>query len=136
MQDVQQYTQIEYASQPPNLYVLDGGNIGSEPILEMAFRIYHQCKLVSSQQEFSTAILGKKPSYYSCMRARKRAPSREVLERLLSETRRFKFICASNPLLGNAHAKQINKTYQSLSELSNTINDELSCLWMKEGKIQ
>jgi len=136
MLDVQQNTPIEYASQPPNLNVIDGVNLGSEPILEMAFRIYQQCKLVSSQQEFSTAVLGKKPSYYSCMKARKRAPSREVLERLLRETRRFKFICASNPFLGNVHAKQINITYQSLSKLSNAIHDELSSYWIKEGKIQ
>ena len=99
-------------------------------ILETAFRIFLQEKIVRNQQEFSKLILGMKPNYYSSMRARNRRPSDAVLENLLKQTKLFLFSCKRNPYFGEPRAKSLNRTHDRLDALANTISDELFMNWV------
>lgn len=103
----------------------DSDNSTYLTLLELAFRIYFEEGLVKSQQEFSTRILGMGPSYFSCMRARKRTPASAVLERLLKQTRLFLVSCERNPYFGKTYSIRLNQTYDRLDGLADTLEDEL-----------
>ena len=98
-------------------------------VLEIAYRVYSEEGIVRSQLEFSTSVLGKGPSYLSCMKARCRTPTRAMLERLLRHTRLFLFSCKRNPHLGKPHAHHLNKAHRRLEALANTIEEELFLKW-------
>ena len=98
-------------------------------LLHTAFRIYFEEGMVKSQQEFSTSILGKAPSYFSSMTARQRTPKRAVLERLLNQTRLFLFSCRDNPYIGKLHSVRLTQTHERLDGLANTIESELMLDW-------
>lgn len=100
-----------------------------ETILQMAFRIFLQEKIVRTQQEFSTLILDMKPSYYSCMRARKREASYAVLKKLLRQIRLFLFSCKRNPYFGEPRAKRLNRTHDRLDALANTVSEAILLTW-------
>ena len=56
-------------------------------LLEMAYLVFLQERIVHSQWEFYRRILGKAHSYLSSMRARSREPKWAVLQRLLEQIR-------------------------------------------------
>ena len=97
--------------------------------LETAYLVFLNAKIINSQAEFSTRILGMKPSYYSCMKARGRIPTRGVLERLLNHTKQLLASFEDNPHLGKSHAFHLNQAHQRLTKLAGRIEEELLLRW-------
>ena len=98
----------------------------SGSILQHAFHLYRRNNLVRSQTAFSHKILGRKPSYYSCMLTRNRQPSRRVLETLMTVTKTIMATFLGNPHFGQPYAENLNQAYEELQELVERINVELN----------
>lgn len=94
-------------------------------ILRDAFHLYRRNNLTRSQQAFSRRILGMGPSYYSCMIARNRQPSRRVLETLLSVTKTIMGTFVGNPHFRQPYAEHLNRAYDQLEQLVAQINVEM-----------
>lgn len=105
----------------------------SSSILQDAFHIYRRNNLVRSQAVFSRRILGCEPSYYSCMTARDRRPSRRVLETLLTVTKTILGTFLGNPHFRKPYAENLNQAYEQLEQLVSTISVELSLSQVVEG---
>ena len=95
-------------------------------ILQDAFHLYRRNNLVRSQAAFSRRVLGRRPSYYSCMVARGRRPSLRVLETLQSVTKTIMATFLGNPHLGKPYAENLNRAYEELGQLVEQISVELS----------
>lgn len=95
-------------------------------ILRDAFHLYRRNNITKSQTAFSRRILGMKPSYYSCMLARNRQPSRRVLETLLSVTKTIMGTFLGNPHFRQPYAVNLNHAYDELQQLVERINVELN----------
>ena len=103
--------------------------------MQDAYNTYLDIDIVSSQHEFSTTILGMKPSYLSSMKARSRKPSQQVFERLLQHARLFLFSCNRNPHLHKPYAVKLNHAHQKLSELVRKLEEELFVIWASELEV-
>lgn len=90
-------------------------------VLNLAYFVYHKVKLVKDQHQFSVRVLGKAPSYLSCMKARNRTPSRHVMERLLKDAKYQATSIATNNHFGEDYATQLNNTHKQLQALVNAI---------------
>jgi len=95
-------------------------------ILQDAFHTYRRNHITRSQTAFSKRILGRKPSYYSCMLTRNRQPSRRVLETLLSVTKTIMSTFLGNPHFRQPYAESLNQAYDQLAQLVERINVELN----------
>jgi hypothetical protein len=101
----------------------------AEPnLLKTAFDCYRRNNLVISQRAFSRRILGKPPSYYSCMITRNRQPSSTVLETLLSVTKTILASFIGNPHYGKSYAVNLNHAYEELQDLVERITIELELI--------
>jgi len=100
----------------------------SSGILQDAFHVYRRNNLVRSQTAFSHRILGRKPSYYSCMVTRGRKPSLRVLETLQMVTKTIMATFLGNPHFGKSYAENLNQAYEELQQLVERIGVELSFL--------
>lgn len=94
-------------------------------VLNLAYFVYHNVKLVRDQHQFSVRVLGKTPSYLSCMKARNRTPSRHVMERLLKDAKYQATSIATNNHFGAEYATQLNKTHKQLQALIHAIEQTL-----------
>ena len=94
-------------------------------VLNLAYFVYHKVKLVKDQHQFSVRVLGKAPSYLSCMKARNRTPSRHVMERLLKDAKYQASSIVSNNHFGAEYATQLNKTHKQLEALVHAIEQTL-----------
>lgn len=94
-------------------------------VLNLAYFVYHKVKLVRDQHQFSVRVLGKTPSYLSCMKARNRTPSRHVMERLLKDAKYQATSIATNNHFGAEYATQLNKTHKQLQALIHAIEQTL-----------
>ena len=97
-------------------------------ILRDAYHLYRRNNITKSQSVFSERILGMKPSYYSCMLARNRRPSRRVLETLLNVTKTIMGTFIGSPHFRQPYAVNLNRAYDELQQLVERINVELSLL--------
>lgn len=98
----------------------------AEPnLLQDAFHCYRRNNLVRSQRAFSRRILGKPHSYYSCMMARQRRPSKRVLETLLNVTKTIMASFIGNPHFGKSYAVNLNHAYEELEDLAQRIAVQL-----------
>ncbi len=95
-------------------------------ILQDAFHLYRRNNLVRSQAAFSRRVLGRRPSYYSCMVARGRRPSLRVLETLQLVTKTIIATFLDNPHLGKPYAENLNRAYEEPGQLVERISIELS----------
>ncbi len=95
-------------------------------ILQDAFHLYRRNNITRSQAAFSRRILGMKPSYYSCMLARNRQPSRRVLETLRSVTKTIMSTFLGNPHFRQPYAAHLNQAYDDLEQLVERLNVELN----------
>lgn len=101
----------------------------AEPnLLQDAFQCYRRNNLVISQRSFSRRILGKPPSYYSCMITRNRTPSTAVLETLLSVTKTILASFIGNPHFGKSYAVNLNHAHEELQDLVERITIELELI--------
>jgi hypothetical protein len=101
----------------------------AEPnLLKTAFDCYRRNNLVISQRSFSRRILGKPPSYYSCMITRNRQPSPAVLETLLQVTKTILASFIGNPHYGKSYAVNLNHAYEELQDLTERITIELELI--------
>ena len=101
----------------------------AEPnLLQLAYHCYRRNNLVISQRAFSRRILGKPPSYYSCMITRNRTPSVSVLETLLSVTKTILASFIGNPHLHKSYAENLNQAHDQLQELVERITIELELM--------
>jgi hypothetical protein len=101
----------------------------AEPnLLQLAFNCYRRNNLVISQWAFSRRILGKPPSYYSCMMARNRRPSVTVLETLLSVTKTIIASFIGNPHFGKSYAVNLNHAHEELQDLVERITIKLELI--------
>ncbi|WP_162652129.1 DUF6626 family protein [Lentilitoribacter sp. Alg239-R112] len=94
-------------------------------VLNLAYFVYHKVKLVKDQHQFSVRVLGKAPSYLSCMKARNRTPSRHVMERLLKDAKYQTSSIASNNHFGAEYSIQLNNTHKQLQALVHAIEQTL-----------
>ena len=94
-------------------------------ILQDAFHVYRRNNLVRSQAVFSRRILGRRPSYYSCMVSRGRRPSPIVLDTLQSVTKTILATFLGNPHFGKPYAMNLNQAYEELQQLVGRISIEL-----------
>lgn len=94
-------------------------------VLSLAYFVYHKVKLVKDQHQFSVRILGKAPSYLSCMKARNRTPSRHVMERLLKDAKYQTSSIATNNHFGTEYATQLNNAHKQLQALVHAIEQTL-----------
>lgn len=94
-------------------------------VLNLAYFVYHKIKLVKDQHQFSVRVLGKAPSYLSCMKARNRTPSRHVMERLLKDAKYQTSSIATNNHFGAAYAIQLNNAHKQLQALVHAIEQTL-----------
>ncbi|MEP3199155.1 MAG: DUF6626 family protein [Lentilitoribacter sp.] len=94
-------------------------------VLNLAYFVYHKVKLVKDQHQFSVRVLGKAPSYLSCMKARNRTPSQYVMERLLKDAKYQASSIASNNHFGAEYATQLNNTHKQLQALIHAIEQSL-----------
>lgn len=94
-------------------------------VLNLAYFVYHKVKLVKDQHQFSVRVLGKAPSYLSCMKARNRTPSRHVMERLLKDAKYQASSIAVNNHFGAEYATQLNNTHKQLQALAHAIEQTL-----------
>ncbi|NNV32200.1 MULTISPECIES: DUF6626 family protein [unclassified Roseobacter] len=97
-------------------------------LLKLAFNCYRRNNLVISQRAFSRRILGKPPSYYSCMITRNRTPSTAVLETLLSVTKTILASFIGNPHYGKSYAVNLNHAHEELQDLVERITIELELI--------
>ena len=101
----------------------------AEPnLLKTTFDCYRRNNLVISQRAFSRRILGKPPSYYSCMITRNRQPSSTVLETLLSVTKTILASFIGNPHFGKSYAVNLNHAHEELQDLVERITIELELM--------
>jgi hypothetical protein len=98
----------------------------SNSILQDAFHVYRRNNLVRSQSAFSNRILGRQPSYYSCMIARNRQPSRRVLETLQTVTKTIMATFLGNRHFGKPYAENLNRAYAELEQLVEQISVEMA----------
>ncbi len=106
----------------------------AEPnLLQTAYHCYRRTNLVISQRVFSRRILGKPPSYYSCMVTRNRRPSSAVLQTLLSVTKTILASFIGNPHFGKSYAANLNQAHDQLQELIEQVTMELELM---NGKIR
>ena len=94
-------------------------------VLNLAYFVYHKVKLVKDQHQFSVRVLGKAPSYLSCMKARNRTPSRHVIERLIKDAKYQTSSIATNSHFGAAYATQLNNAHKQLQALVHAIEQTL-----------
>lgn len=94
-------------------------------VLNLAYFVYHKFKLVKDQHQFSVRVLGKAPSYLSCMKARNRTPSIHVMERLLKDAKYQASSIASNNHFGAQYATQLNNTHKQLQALVHAVEQSL-----------
>ena len=71
---------------------------------------------------------GKPPSYYSCMIARKRKPSRHVLQTLLNVTKTILATFLGNPHFGKPYAVNLNHAYEELEANLERVTIELELM--------
>ena len=95
-------------------------------LLERAYWTYRRAGIVSSQTEFSTKILGRRPAYYSCMVTRLRSPSRRVLTQLRETTKTIMGTFLGNPHFGTAYSTNLNAAYADYEALIRLINEALA----------
>lgn len=100
-------------------------NKAETEILDIAYKVFRSCKLTANQQDFSVNILGKAPSYLSCMRARGRSPDISIFYRLLENTKLFRDGIELNQHFGNEYAENLNTAHRRLQALVNTLEEEL-----------
>jgi hypothetical protein len=96
--------------------------------LKTAFDCYRRNNLVISQRSFSRRILGKPPSYYSCMITRNRTPSPAVLETLLAVTKTILASFIGNPHFGKSYAVNLNHAHEELQDLIERVTIELELM--------
>ena len=97
-------------------------------LLQTAYECYRRNGLVISQRAFSRRILGKPPSYYSCMITRNRTPSTAVLETLLSVTKTILASFIGNPHFGKSYAANLNHAHEELQDLVERVTIELELM--------
>ena len=101
----------------------------AEPnLLKTAFDCYRRNNLVISQRAFTRRILGKPPSYYSCMITRNRTPLVTVLETLLSVTKTILATFLGNPHFGKSYAVNLNHVHEELQDLVERVTIELELM--------
>lgn len=114
---------IEITSISPKLFI----PVKSErlELLELAYTVFSEAKIIKSQGEFSRTVLRMKPSYYSCMRARNRSPNTYIFERILHVARFYHRGIELNKHFNKPHAVSLNKAHTRLEALINTIEEAL-----------
>ena len=117
---------IEVTPQPPKLFVPKKPD--SLALLELAYEVFIKTRIISSQSEFSTFVLKKKPSYYSCMRARNRSPNQLVFQRILNIAKFYHRGLELNKHFNKPYAEKLNKTHRRLEALINTLEADLMVL--------
>lgn len=100
--------------------------INTSSILQDAFHTYRRNNIVRSQTAFSHRILGREPSYYSCMTARGRRPSQRVIETLMNVSKTIMSTFLGNPHFGKPYAENLNNAYAELEHLVTLLSVELS----------
>jgi hypothetical protein len=91
----------------------------------LAYYVYHKVGLSKDQQQFSTRVLGKSPSYLSCMKARRRTPTQLVLHRLLQDVRLQRDGFETNRHFGMPYAESFNRSHRELEALVKAMEDVL-----------
>lgn len=94
-------------------------------VLNLAYFVYHKIKLVKDQHQFSVRVIGKAPSYLSCMKARNRTPSQYVMERLLKNAKYHASSIATNKHFGAEYAIQLNNAHKQLQALIHAIEQTM-----------
>lgn len=95
------------------------------PVLGIAYKALFSGGFVDNQKEFSTKVLGKAPSYYSCMMARRRSPTLLVIRRLRDFVQNILQGFVGNPHLGTDYAVDLNTTHKNLVRVLRIIEGEL-----------
>lgn len=90
-------------------------------LVELAYSVYVELKLITDQQQFSIRVLGKSHSYLSCMKSRKRTPTQPVLFRLLRDVRIKRELISDNPHFGKPYAMMLNRAFNKLVALEDII---------------
>lgn len=91
----------------------------------LAYYVYHKVGLSKDQQQFSTRVLGKSPSYLSCMKARRRTPTQLVLYRLLRDVRLQRDGLVASKHFGMTYAESLNRSHKELQALVRAMEDVL-----------
>lgn len=91
----------------------------------LAYYVYHKLGLSKDQQQFSTRVLGKSPSYLSCMKARRRTPTQLVLNRLLRDVRLQRDGLETSRHFGMPYAESLNRSHKELEALAKAMEEVL-----------
>lgn len=86
-------------------------------LVSLAFFVYHKVGLSTDQLDFTVRVLGKSPSYLSCMKARGRTPTQLVLHRLLHDVRLQRDGLAASKHFGMPYAQSLNRSHKELEAL-------------------
>ena len=102
-----------------------GDHIGAQSVLDLAYYVFRQLRLVTSHSDFSKRILGIEPKVYLRMVAQNNVPDDMVLNQLLKTIRHYLEIYLGHPQFGSENADSLNRGYRWLARLESAIHVHL-----------